>query len=49
MKPWHNFLEGLQCAAGAEEVHVEAAKPDWSNSLGQGETGNRAGCRSSIS
>lgn len=38
-KPWHNFLEGVQCAAGAEEVCVEAAKPDWSNSLGQGETG----------
>lgn len=38
-KLWHNFLEGVQCAAGAEEVHVEAAKPDWSNGLGQGETG----------
>lgn len=39
MKPWHSFLEGVQRAAGAEDVRVEAAKPDWSNSLGQGETG----------
>lgn len=38
MNPWYNFLEGVQCAAGSEEVSVEAAKPDWSNSLGQGQT-----------
>lgn len=39
MKPWHNFLEGVQCAAEPEEVRMEAAKPDWSNSLGWGKQG----------
>lgn len=37
--PWHNFLEGVQCAAGPEEARAEGAKPAWSNSLARWETG----------
>lgn len=37
--PWHDFLEGVQRAAGPEEAQAEAATPVWSNTPARWKTG----------